>query len=309
MGRRRRGGQVRVLTFALLALAMLVGACSADDSADSDSWEGAASDEASGDFGGEGLDAADSDDAGGGDVAPLPAELRDTDGRFVIRQGYFTVEYTSSFDDAFGRVATIAESLGGVVAGISSETVEGRTVGEVTVRVPVDAYDRLLLDVAEVGEVVSRQVSEEDVSGEVVDLRSRLRHLERQEAFYLGLFDEAQGVSDAIMIQQNLEQIQQRREQVQGRLDYLEQRTSTSTLRVRLVPEGYSDDGWYPEVAGFGSYLRDAGQAFLRVTGGLIVFFAGAAPIALLLGVAGTVAYGLLRRRRVVPTSTEAEAG
>lgn len=219
------------------------------------------------------------------------------------------VAYTTSFDDAFGRIVTIAESLGGVVAGISSETVEGRTVGEVTVRVPGSAYDRLLLDVAEVGEVISRQVSEEDVSGEVVDLRSRLRHLERQEAFYLGLFDEAQGVSDAIMIQDNLERVQERREQVQGRLDHLEQRTSTSTLRVRLVPEGFAGEAWSAQVAGFGSYVRDAGQAFLRVAGGLIVFFAGAAPSIVLLGVAGTVAYGLLRRRRVAPAPTEGEGG
>lgn len=291
----------RLLALVALLGALALTACSADDdlaeSADDAGTDGR------GDFGGAGADADGEAESAGeatGDDEALPVGARDTDGSHVIRSGWMTVVYESSFDDEFGEVSRLAEQLGGGVSGVTSETLDdGATVGEVTVRVPVDAYDQLLLDVAAIGEVVSREVTEEDVSGEVVDLRSRLRHLERQEEFYLGLMDEAEDVSDAITLQEHLEQVQRRKEEAQGRLDHLGERTQTSTLRVRLVPEGHEGEGMPVATAGFGGYWDQAIDAFVRVTGTLLVFFFGAAPLLLIAAAALAAAAALVRALRV----------
>lgn len=303
---------VKLLGVLALALAVALAACSAsdDDTADHAADEAAGEQDTSAVSGGEEA-AWEGDDAGGRatdadsaasegeEPAALPAQARDVDGQHVIRQGRFTVIYESSFDAAFGDVSSIAEGLGGGVTSVTSETLEdGAAAGEVTVKVPVDAYDRLLVEVAGLGEVVDRHVTEEDVSGEVVDLRSRLRHLERQEAFYLDLFDDAEDVSDAITIQGHLESVQQRKEEVQGRLDHLDQRTSTSTLRVRLVPEGHEREGLDPRTAGFAGYWSDAVDAFVTVSGTLVVVAVGGAPLLLVGALVLAAAVVLLRAWR-----------
>lgn len=293
------GRSWRLLAVLMTLAAVTLAGCSADRSGEDSAMDAgddvAESDEAAG------ADA-DSDDSAGDDGAgqALPAGSRDIDGTHVIRNGWMTIVYGDSFDDAFGEVSRVAERLDGGVSGVTSETLDdGATVGEVAVRVPVDAYDQLLLEVAGIGEVVSREVSEEDVSGEVVDLRSRLRHLERQEEFYLGLMDDADDVSDAITIQEHLEGVQSRKEEVQGRLDHLGERTQTSTLRVRLVPEGHEGDGLPVATAGFAGYWDQAVDAFVRVAGTLLVFFVGGAPLLLVAAAALAAAAALVRALRV----------
>lgn len=245
----------------------------------------------------------------GSDVAapassgPGTLEAADTDRR-VIRDGRFTVVYDTTFDDSFAELSAVAERLGGEVSGVSSESDrDGTTTGTVTLKVPAAAYDELLLEVAELGEVAQREVTEEDVTGEYVDLRSRLRHLERQEAFYLELFDEAEGVSDAIALQEHLERVQLRREEAQGRLNQLDELTQTSTLRVRLVPDGHRIDGLVAHTAGFGEYWERAVSAFVTVSGTLLVALVGGAPLALAAIVVLAVAVALVKALRRPPVA------
>ena len=273
----------------VLVMALVVAACSGDFGGGEDAME-AVDDEVSSSTGESGERPADDDraqpeeaavdadiDLPQGEVS-LPAGERGA--RHVIRDGRFTVEYPASFDESYSELAVMARQAGGGVVGVRSETdADGRTVGEVSVEVPVDAYDDLLLDVAGLGEVLRRNVTEDDVTDEVTDLRSRLRHLERQEAFYLDLFDDAQDVSDAIMLQEHLARVQEAKEEVQGRLDRLEALTSMSRLSVELVPEGHDVDGVAPSTAGLAGYWDDAVDAFVRVSGTLLVLVVGAAPL------------------------------
>jgi hypothetical protein len=225
-------------------------------------------------------------------------ELEQADeGRMLIREGSVQVGYPEDFASAHRQIAAIAERLGGGVLEVDSRTDDGITTGRITVEVPAGEYDQLLTDVGEVGVVVGHDIRTDDVTEEYVDLRSRLRHLERTEEFYLGLFDEADGVEDAIRIHDRLEGIQQRMEEIQGRLNRLEERTAMSRLTVELAPEGHELDG-EPVLAGFAGYWADARAAFVAVVGTLLVVVAGGALL-LLAGVAVLgVALVLLRAWR-----------
>src|SRR5690625_2483154 len=112
----------------------------------------------------------------------------------------------------------------------------------------------------------------------------------------MGLLERAEGVSDAIEVQQNLEGVQERIEQLQGRLNVLDARTSFSTLTVELVePETAqllaSDD----EQPGLAAYFDQARRGFVTVIGWAIVAGGSLAPILVPLLVAG-VAWRLFRR-------------
>lgn len=228
---------------------------------------------------------------------PLAVSVAERTGDRIIKEGTMTIEVAEEgFRVAFQRVVATAVGLGGtVVSSTTTTTEEGATSGTVTVRVPVESYEDLLVSAGEVGDVRSQDIMSQDVTAEYVDLEARLRHEQAQEAFYLGLLEEAAGVPDAIAVQQQLEGIQERIEQIRGRLAVLSDRTSFSTLTVELVephttPLLAESDG--PSLA---AYVDHAQNAFVTVVGWMIVIGGSLAPVLLPL-LLGALAWRLFRR-------------
>lgn len=231
--------------------------------------------------------------------APQLGELDQADPeRRLIREGSVTVGYGDTFEAAYRQVAGLARRHGGGVLDLESSTDdEGVTRGAITVEVPVGDYDAVLEGIGDVGPVLRRDVRTEDVTEEYVDLRSRLRHLERTEQFFLDLFDEAETVDEAITIRDRLDSVQPRIEEIEGRLRRLDERTEMSRLTVELVPEG-EEDGEPPAVVGFADYWDDAREAFVGVAGTLLVVAVGGTPLALAGAVVLAVAVALVRAWR-----------
>ncbi|AXV09589.1 hypothetical protein DVS28_a4932 [Euzebya pacifica] len=320
--RRRRWTVRRSAAIAVLLL-LLAGACSSDESGDDSAVESVAEgredsvESADADFGfgdeaevaeegaaapaepGATTDVADSstDDAPTG---PVSVPDTATTGERIIKEGTVTLEVEPGFfDTAFGQVIARAQALGGHVSGSSSSTdTEGLVQGQVTVRVPVRSFEDLLTAVGEAGDIVDRNVTSQDVSEEFTDLESRRRNLRAQEGFYLGLLADATNVSDAIAIQQQLEDIQRRIEEITGRLNLLADRSSFSTLTVRIHERGADaveevvEDG--PQL---GTYVETARNTLIDVIGGLLVIATVLLPF-LLLGLGVWAIVRTVRRRR-----------
>jgi hypothetical protein len=313
-------------SLALLVLLVLLGALAACSAGDADTTDSAAPEEGIGydtSTQGSGLgatsggaaerddratDDADTDSDGGGPGAvdeapgqpPIPATTTVArPGERLIKEGTMTIEVPADgFQRAFSQVVDAARALGGsVVASTSSSSPDGGTAGSVTVRVPVDRYEDLLVGVGGIGEVRGQDITTKDVTGEFTDLQSRLRHARAQERFYLGLLEEAQSVNDAIAVQQQLDGIQSSIEQLQGRLTLLEDRTSFSTLTVALVEPGTSPvlaESERPRLAG---YLATAQDAFVTVVGSLLVVVVALVPLLIPALVALLVLRGIRRQR------------
>ena len=331
--RRRRRTLRRSAALAALLL-LLAGACSSsDDAGDIDSSDtiesGDIAADAAGTFDEEAADrlaeeefgfaedaaaeaeapapAEDAGDDGGdadavGPTGSVPTSVPDTatTGERIIKEGTVTLEVEpGAFDTAFGQVIARAQALGGHVSGSSSSTdTEGLVQGQVTVRVPVRSFEDLLTAVGEAGDIVDRNVTSQDVSEEFTDLDSRRRNLRAQEGFYLGLLADATNVSDAIAIQQQLEDIQRRIEEITGRLNLLADRSSFSTLTVRIhelgadAVEEVVEDG--PQL---GTYVETARNTLIDVIGGLLVIATVLLPF-LLLGLGVWAIVRTVRRRR-----------
>ncbi len=231
---------------------------------------------------------------GGGEqraLAPTlqPAALGDR----IVRDGTMRVRVEDSgFDAAFNRLVGLADRFGGTVLASDATTGDdGSTSGTVTVRVPAQDFDDLLVAAGGIGEVERRSMTSEDVSGEFVDLEARLRHNRAQERFYLSLLDRADSVEDAIAVQQRVDAIQEMIEQLEGRLRFLDGRTSFSRLTVELVEAGatlHTATG-QPSLA---RYWATARAALVNVLGGAIVVGAVVLPFA----VVGAAVFVLGRR-------------
>lgn len=312
----------RPLRWLLPALLLLAAACSGGGAATTDTDDRAAAAPAEADIareeafglGGAGADGAgevaqddsagDREDATGDEAAaPRPGPLPTTGafGDRVIKEGTISVRVDpGDFDRAFAEVVARAQALGGdVVASSSSMDDDGRVRGSLTVRVPVRSYEDLLTGIGDVGEITDRSITSQDVTAEFTDLESRLRHLRAQESFYLGLLDQAETVQDAIAVQQQLDDVTGQIEQITGRLAVLEDRTSFSTLTVRLTeaPAGEAVGEASEEPTGFAAYWATAQEVLVNVLGALLVSVFFAAPF-VVLGLLGWLLWRVVRTTR-----------
>ncbi|MEW6555626.1 MAG: DUF4349 domain-containing protein [Actinomycetota bacterium] len=188
----------------------------------------------------------------------------------------------------------IAAAAGGYVEGESaSRDDEGFTYATLTLRIPADRFDEVAAEVADLGEVVSTQVSTNDVTAEYVDMESRLKHLQAEESFYMSLIAKAQTIQEMITIREHLDSIQLEKEQVQGRMNFLDQQVGYSTITLSVDETGPEDDG-----EGFWASVGDAFRSFGRGMGKLAVGFFYALPYLLIVAAAAVVAWLLVRRAR-----------
>lgn len=257
----------------------------------------------------EGIDGAAGDEGqeAGGTAAGLPDIVPVSSGDRIIKDGEVSLEVAEGrFDTVFERLVVAADDLGGTVVATRTRTLrEGRPAGTVTVRVPVDQYERLLVAVREYGTIRSRRITSQDVSTEYVDLQARLRQQQAQERFYLGLLERAEDVEDAIAVQQQLQGIQVEIERLRGRIQFLDDRTSYSTLTVEIFEPGapavLAEPTGEPSL---GAYWRTAVDGLVTVVGVMLVSVVSLLPV-LLLVAAGFVAWRVARRRPATVAATE----
>ncbi len=218
-------------------------------------------------------------------------------GERVIKDGTIVLEIAEgTFDTAFAEVVRASDRLGGtVMATTTDNSLDRPPAGTVTVRVPADRYEQLLISMRDFGIVRNRRISSEDVSTEYVDLQSRLRQQEAQERFYLGLLAEASDVEDAIAIQQQLQGLQSDIERIKGRLQFIDDRTTFSTLTVELYEPGGIPVTEPPSGPSLAAAWLQAREAFVTVIGALLVTTVALLPL-LLIVAAGWGAWRWSRR-------------
>ena len=235
-------------------------------------------------------------------LEPLPSSS--LQGQRIIKEGSITVEVPDGkFDEAFEGVVASARELAGDVIGSSTRTNDtGDIFGSVTVRVPVEDFEDLLVALRGVGTITQRDITSQDVSAEYTDLESRLRHLEALERFYLGLFDDAKNVDEAITVQQRLADVQGQIEKAQGRLNLLDDRTSFSTLTVQIAEKGAvapaPDEEPGSDRPSLGRYWETARDAFVNVVGAMLVALLFILPLLVPLALLGAAGLALRRSRR-----------
>jgi len=155
-------------------------------------------------------------------------------------------------------------------------------------------------------EVVSEQVSTQDVTGEFTDVESRIRNLQRLEGELQILLTEARERSDdmdeVLNIYRELTNVREQIEVLQGRINVLSDLVGLATINVTLVaPEldalqiQVVDETWDP-----GLTAREALRAFTEDLQGLadagIWFAFTGLPRLLILGVVLLVLYVIGRR-------------
>jgi len=173
--------------------------------------------------------------AGANPTTPAPQALP-ASGRKVIRNGTMEFE-VDRFDDALVRVTKLVIEQQGFVATTDSDKLaNGKMKGTITLRVPPERMDTLVLSLRALGDLKGQKITAEDVTKHYTDLESELRADRAMEDRLLEIIKTgAGGIKDLLAAEKELAVWREKIEQIEGEKRYLDSQVSLSTLVLTLI--------------------------------------------------------------------------
>ncbi|QXE34162.1 DUF4349 domain-containing protein [Streptomyces sp. GMY02] len=291
---------------ALLVISLALAGCGAgsDDNAGSDAAKAVPAQQ-DGQEGAAGAGAADrAAEAPGSEGQPTTAPSRA--GTHVIRTAELTVRVKDT-QKALTVARTAAEDAGGVVEDESTERTEDAYVtSRIVLRVPQDAYDSVLAELAGTGTLLARKANAKDVTDQVVDVNSRIASQRVSVERIRELMDRATTLGDVVTLEAELSTRQAALESLLAQQASLKDRTTLATITLELSEAPVVKPAEKEEDPGFLDALAGGWDAFTATVRWIAVVLGAVAPFV------GAVAvlYGLWRlARRLLPTTTGAHGG
>jgi hypothetical protein len=198
--------------------------------------------------------------------------------RIVIKNANLTIVVEDP-GLAMQEISSMAERLGGfvVTSNLYKVTKEGGIeVPEVslTIRVPAETLDQTLNDIKALvsdpdEDVLSENISGQDVTREYTDLESRLRNLENTESQLMEIMDQAKTTEDVMSVFNQLSSVREQIEVIKGQMQYYQESARLSAISINiLASEGIQPltiGKWQP--AGI---AMDALQALIKALKSLV---------------------------------------
>ncbi|WSB97106.1 DUF4349 domain-containing protein [Streptomyces scopuliridis] len=274
---------------ALLTVSLALAGCSASDGGDNKSMADSAAKPVQ-------AGRADAADAESGAGAPAsgsegtgakqqPAKA----GTHVIRTAELTVRVKNT-EKALATARAAAVNSGGLIENESTERIEGDHVGSrIVLRVPQDAYDEVLAELAGTGTLVARKADAKDVTDQVVDVNSRIASQRASVARVRELMDQATRLSDVVSLEGELSTRQAALESLLAQQASLKDRTSLATITLELTEapvvkkEKKEDDPGFLDALGGGWDALTTTVRWIGVVIGAVAPFAAVLAVLYLL--------------------------
>jgi hypothetical protein len=181
-----------------------------------------------------------------------------------------TITQLTALAGAYGGFVANSQTQSGAASG-------GAPSGSVTLQVPVQSFATVLTRAEALGKTSGLTTKATDVTGQYVDLQSRITALQASRQQYLTILAKADTVGDVLAVQDQLNAIQSQIEQLQGQLQLLGSQTSYSTLTVTVserspapAPSPLPGSGlvraWHASVGGFVTGV----EGVIRIAGPLL---------------------------------------
>ncbi|MBL8061347.1 MAG: DUF4349 domain-containing protein [Chthonomonas sp.] len=208
--------------------------------------------------------------------------------RQIIRRGELMLK-VKDLREAQSQAVRYVNQVGGFVeAEQSSNLTLSVSETALTLRVPVAKFESAMETFSGLGTPLSRSVSSEDITSQVVDMEARLRVMRAQEEVYLNLLKQSRSLKDSLEVQNRLMELRQEIESIDAQLKSQRELASLSTIVLTLrtdvkpVPEdqneGWAQESWTAATNSLGSVARQMGAQLI----GFIVFAPIWLPFAIL---------------------------
>jgi hypothetical protein len=140
-----------------------------------------------------------------------------------------------------------AKQYGGYIAGEDQSQSADKKESTISIKVPVEQFEALMNQLpSDSDKIIEKKITTEDVTGEVVDTKSRLQAKEQMRLKYLEFLKQAKNMEDVLKVQGEINNIQEEMESASGRINYLSHQSVYSTINLTFYQPlaGYnpSDD-------------------------------------------------------------------
>jgi hypothetical protein len=232
--------------------------------------------------------------AGRQGFADLPARTSPLDGRDVIRTATIGVR-VRRVGDAVDDAVALVTAAGGILA--SEKAAFGdRTDALVVFEVPPAQFEAVLDGLAGLGKRYDQQVSTDDVTGQVVDLESRLASATASANRLRALFERATNVGEVVAIEAELVRREAEVEALEGQLRLLRAQVDLATITLTLSRAAAAPVE--PEAAGFVAGLERGWEALVAVADAGATAAGAVLPFAVVAGAGALVVVAVRRRQR-----------
>lgn len=186
------------------------------------------------------------------------------------------------------------KAYGAYIAAEEQNLGDDRSSNNVTIKVPVEQFENLVNSFSGDGiKVLQKKISSEDVTGEVVDTRSRMEAKKHMRDRYLELLKQARNMKEILEVQQEINSIQEDIESGSGRVTYLTHQSAYSTIHLQYF-QYLNPANRIKEPSGFLVSLKESFKDGLRILSGLLLLLVSIWP--LILGV--TIVFLLVWKKK-----------
>ncbi len=156
----------------------------------------------------------------------------------IIKTGSLTL-IVDKVDEAITQTTELTSALKGFVqSSYVHESENGTKTGSINIRIPSASFEAAIQSLKDMATFVSEEsTTGTDVTEEYTDYMARLSTAQAQEAAYLLILNRATTVEEILKVQEALGEIRSEIEVLQGRINYLDDRTTYSTISVSLSEE------------------------------------------------------------------------
>jgi hypothetical protein len=190
--------------------------------------------------------------------------------------------------------------FGGYIAQEEQNLTDEKSETVLTLKVPVDQFE-IVMNALPAGDVkvIQRKITSEDVTGEVIDTRSRLEAKKQVRLKYLDFLKASKNMEEVLQVQGEINSIQEEIEAAAGRVEYLSHQSAYSTINLTFDQPavGFKPTDVSP------TFLTRLGNAFKSGADWLtelLVALISIWPIWLIV-IGGIIGYKRMRSLKVMP--------
>ncbi|MBA2250943.1 MAG: DUF4349 domain-containing protein [Chitinophagaceae bacterium] len=176
-----------------------------------------------------------------------------------------------------------AKQYGGYIANEEQDQSAEKKEATISIKVPVEQFESLLNQLpSDTDKIVEKKITSEDVTGEVVDTKSRLEAKAQTRLKYLEFLKQAKNMEDVLKVQEEINDIQEEIESASGRINYLSHQSAFSTINLTFYQPlpGFVPDNNTP---GFLQRTVDAFKTGINFIGEIVIGLVSVWPLWLLI--------------------------
>ncbi|MEP6949390.1 MAG: DUF4349 domain-containing protein [Ginsengibacter sp.] len=150
----------------------------------------------------------------------------------IIKTAVLKLE-VKDFEKCSGIVHKVAKQYGGYISNEEQNQSAEKKESIISIKVPVEQFESLLNQLpSDSDKTIEKKITTEDVTGEVVDTKSRLQAKEQTRLKYLEFLKQAKNMEDVLKVQGEINNIQEEMESASGRINYLSHQSVYSTINL-----------------------------------------------------------------------------